>query len=142
MSEKRSSWAEFKDFVLQGNVVDLAVAVIIATFFGFVVRDVVNLILSILAIPGSTNKTFADLSFTIGHGTFRYGVLIQDVITFILVAAMVFFLVVRPVASLMQKRRAGLEPESVDRACPECLSDIPKAATRCAYCTAQVVPVV
>jgi large conductance mechanosensitive channel len=142
MSEKRSAWAEFKDFVLQGNVVDLAVAVIIATFFGFVVRDVVNLILSILAIPGSTNKTFADLSFTIGHGNFRYGVLIQDIITFVLVAAVVFFLVVRPVAGLMQKRRAGLEPESTDRACPECLSDIPKAAKRCAYCTAEVLPVV
>jgi large conductance mechanosensitive channel len=142
MTENRSAWAEFKDFVLQGNVVDLAVAVIIATFFGFVVRDVVNLILSILAIPGSTNKTFSDLSFTIGHGTFRYGVLIQDVLTFVIVAAVVFFLVVRPVAGLMQKRRAGLEPDSADRACPECLSDIPKAATRCAYCTAQVVPVV
>jgi large conductance mechanosensitive channel len=142
MSEKRSAWAEFKDFVLQGNVVDLAVAVIIATFFGFVVRDVVNIILSILAIPGSTNKTFSDLSFTIGHGTFRYGLLIQDILTFVIVAAVVFFLVVRPVAALMQRRRAGLEPESSDRACPECLSDIPKAATRCAYCTAQVVPVV
>jgi large conductance mechanosensitive channel len=141
MIEKRSAWGEFKDFVLQGNVVDLAVAVIIATFFGFVVRDVVNLILSILAIPGSTNQTFSDLSFTIGHGTFRYGLLIQDVLTFVIVAATVFFLVVRPVAGLMQKRRAGLEPDSTDRACPECLSDIPKAATRCAYCTTQVAPV-
>jgi large conductance mechanosensitive channel len=141
MMEKRSAWAEFKDFVLQGNVVDLAVAVIIATFFGFVVRDVVNLILSILAIPGSTNQTFSDLNFTIGHGTFRYGLLIQDVLTFLIVAVVVFFLVVRPVAGLMQRRRAGLEPESTDRACPECLSDIPKAATRCAYCTAQVAPV-
>jgi large conductance mechanosensitive channel len=102
---------------------------------------VVNLILSILAIPGSTNQTFSDLSFTIGHGTFRYGLLIQDVLTFVIVAAVVFFLVVRPVAGLMKRRRAGLEPESTDRACPECLSDIPKAATRCAYCTAQVAPV-
>jgi large conductance mechanosensitive channel len=141
MSDSKSSWAEFKDFVLQGNVVDLAVAVIIATFFGFVVREVVNLILSILAIPGNTNRTFADLHFTIGHGVFNYGALIQDVITFLIVAAVVFFLVVRPVAGLMRRRRAGLEPDSSDRACPECLSDIPKAATRCAYCTSQVVPV-
>jgi large conductance mechanosensitive channel len=141
MSEQRSAWGEFKDFVLQGNVVDLAVAVIIATFFGFVVRDVVNIILSILAIPGSTNKTFSDLTFTIGHGTFQYGLLIQDILTFVIVAGVVFFLVVRPVAALMQRRRAGLEPESTDRACPECLSDIPKAATRCAYCTTQIAPV-
>jgi large conductance mechanosensitive channel len=141
MSEKRSALAEFKDFVLQGNVIDLAVAVIIAMFFGAVVKDVVNLILSILAIPGSTNQTFADLKFTIGHGTFQYGLLIQDILTFVIVAAIVFFFVVRPVAGLMEKRRAGLEPESSDRACPECLSDIPKAATRCAYCTTQVAPV-
>jgi large conductance mechanosensitive channel len=81
MSDKKNALAEFKDFVLQGNVVDLAVAVIIATFFGFVVKDVVNLILSILAIPGKSYKTFADLHFTIGHGVFNYGVLIQDIIT-------------------------------------------------------------
>jgi large conductance mechanosensitive channel len=141
MSEQRSALAEFKDFVLQGNVVDLAVAVIIAMFFGAIIRDVVNLILSILAIPGKTNHTFSDLTFTIGHGTFRYGVLIQDIITFVLVAAVVFFLVVRPVAALQQRRRRGMEPDSADRACPECLSEIPKAATRCAYCTAEVAPV-
>jgi large conductance mechanosensitive channel len=141
MSDKRNPLAEFKDFVLQGNVVDLAVAVIIAMFFGVIVKDVVNLILSILAIPGTTNKTFADLHFTIGHGVFNYGVLIQDIITFVIVAAIVFFAVVRPVAALMERRRAGIEPDSTDRACPECLSDIPKAATRCAYCTSQVVPV-
>src|SRR3974377_662476 len=97
---KRSAWSEFKDFVLQGNVVDLAVAVIIATFFGVVIRDVVNLILSLLAIPGKGAKSFSDLSFTIGHGVFRYGVLITDVITFIVVAAVVFFLVVHPMQRL------------------------------------------
>jgi large conductance mechanosensitive channel len=72
---------------------------------------------------------------------FNYGVLIQDIITFVIVAAIVFFAVVRPVAALMERRRAGIEPDSTDRACPECLSDIPKAASRCAYCTSQVVPV-
>jgi large conductance mechanosensitive channel len=141
MSEQKSALAEFKDFVLQGNVVDLAVAVIIAMFFGVIIKDVVNLILSILAIPGNSNKTFSDLHFTIGHGVFNYGVLIQDIITFVLVAVVVFFVVVRPVAGLQRRRRSGLEPESSDRACPECLSDIPKAATRCAYCTSQVAPV-
>jgi large conductance mechanosensitive channel len=141
MSEKKTPLAEFKDFVLQGNVVDLAVAVIIAMFFGAVIKDAVNLILTILAIPGSSNQSFSELSFKIGHGSFHYGALIQDIITFVIVAAVVFFLVVRPVRAMMEKRRAGLEPESDDRACPECLSDIPKAATRCSFCAIVVTPV-
>lgn len=140
MSEKQSWLAEFKDFVLQGNVVDLAVAVIIATFFGVIIKDAVNLILSILAIPGKSARPFSDLSFTIGHGVFQYGVLIQDIVTFVIVAAVVFFLVVHPVRVLTDRRRSGADPESEDRACPECLSDIPKAATRCRYCTAQIEP--
>jgi large conductance mechanosensitive channel len=139
--KRKSSLAEFKDFVLQGNVVDLAVAVIIAMFFGVIIKDTVNLILSILAIPGSTAKTFSSLSFTIGHGVFLYGVLIQDIITFLVVAAVVFFFVVHPVRVLMERRRTGPDPESEERACPECLSEIPKAATRCRYCTAEVVPI-
>jgi large conductance mechanosensitive channel len=141
MSDKKNPIAEFKDFVMQGNVVDLAVAVVIAMFFGAVIKDAVNLILTILAIPGKTNRTFSDLSFTIGHGTFLYGALIQDVITFAIVAAVVFFVVVRPLRALMEKRRVQPDPESNDRACPECLSDIPKVATRCAFCTAQITPV-
>ena len=141
MSEKQSRVAEFKDFVLQGNVVDLAVAVIIATFFGVIIKDLVNLILSILAIPGKTARPFAGLEFTIGHGVFQYGVLLaghhhlRD-----RGGAVVFFLVVHPVRVLMDRRRSGADPESEDRACPECLSDIPKAATRCRYCTAQIEP--
>jgi large conductance mechanosensitive channel len=141
MSEKKNPLSEFKDFVMQGNVVDLAVAVVIAMFFGAVIKDVVNLILSILAIPGSSDRPFSGLYFTIGHGVFQYGELIEDLITFVLVAAVVFFAVVRPLRALTEKRRAQPDPESTDRACPECLSDIPKAATRCAYCTAQVTPV-
>jgi large conductance mechanosensitive channel len=140
MSEKKKPLAEFQDFLLQGNVVDLAVAVIIAMFFGAIVKDAVNLILSILAIPGKSDRSFSDLSFTIGHGVFEYGAFIQDVIDFVLVAAVVFFMVVRPVRTLMEKRRAQPDPESADRACPECLSDIPKAARRCSYCTSEVTP--
>jgi large conductance mechanosensitive channel len=138
MAEKTSAWSEFKDFVLQGNVVDLAVAVIIATFFGLVIRDVVNLILSLLAIPGRGAKSFSDLYFKIGHGVFRYGVLITDVITFIVVAAVVFFVVVHPMHRLQERRREAPDPDSTERPCPECLSEIPKAATRCKFCTAEV----
>lgn len=139
MAEKKSSaLGEFKDFVLQGNVVDLAVAVIIATFFGKIVTDVVDLILTLLAIPGKKGQPFSGLTFKIGGGVFHYGLLIEDIITFLVVAAVVFFIVVRPVRHLMAMRRSAPDPESTDRACPECLSDIPKAATRCAYCTAEV----
>lgn len=138
VAEKPSALSEFKDFVLKGNVVDLAVAVVIATFFGAVIKDVVNLILSLLAIPGKHALPFSSLSFRIGHGVFQYGVLITDVITFVLVAAVVFFVVVRPVHTMLDKRRREVDPESLDRPCPECLSEIPKLATRCRYCTAAV----
>ena len=138
MAEKPSALSEFKDFVMQGNVVDLAVAVVIATFFGAVIKDVVNLILSLLAIPGKKGLPFSGLSFRIGGGVFQYGILITDLITFVVVAAVVFFVVVRPVRELIARRQAGIDPESTDRPCPECLAEIPKAANRCRYCTAEV----
>ena len=142
MAEKPKALSEFKDFVLQGNVVDLAVAVVIATFFGAIIKDMVGLILSLIAIPGKTSQSFSTLKFTIGHGVFNYGQLIADVVTFVIVAAVVFFAVVRPVRSLLLKRQATPDPESTDRPCPECLSDIPKAATRCRYCTSEVAAAV
>ena len=138
MAERKNALAEFKDFVMQGNVIDLAVAVIIAMFFGAVIKDAVNLILSFLAIPGKNKVDFSGLTFTIGKGVFRYGQLVTDLITFVIVAAVIFFAVVRPVRALLERRRASLDPDSDDRACPQCLSEIPKAAIRCAYCTAEV----
>lgn len=138
MSDKKSALAEFKDFVMQGNVIDLAVAVIIAQFFGAIIKDVVNIILSLIAIPGSQARDFNSLTFKIGHGVFHYGQLVTDVISFVIVAAVVFFAVVRPVRQLLERRRAVADPESTDRPCPQCLSEIPKAAIRCAYCTAEV----
>jgi large conductance mechanosensitive channel len=138
MEKKSSALGEFKDFILQGNVVDLAVAVVIATFFGAIIRDVVNMILSLLAIPGKNALPFSSLSFRIGKGVFQYGALITDIITFVIVALVIFFLVVRPVHRLAEQRRRRADPESVDRPCPECLSEIPKEANRCRFCTAEV----
>lgn len=138
MAEKRSALSEFKDFVMQGNVVDLAVAVVIATFFGAVIKDFVNLLLSLLAIPGKKGLPFSSLSFRIGGGVFQYGVLIADIVTFVLVAAVVFFVVVRPLRTMIERRQGRIDPESTDRPCPECLAEIPKAASRCRYCTAEV----
>jgi large conductance mechanosensitive channel len=130
---------EFKQFILRGNVVDLAVAVVIGTAFGAVVAAFVADIITplIAAIFGKPN--FASLSFTINNSTFLYGDFLNAVITFLSIAAAIFFFVVKPLNVLEARRAAGEPPESpTTKACPECLSDIPLAARRCAYCTSEV----
>ncbi|MCZ7527185.1 MAG: large conductance mechanosensitive channel protein MscL [Acidimicrobiia bacterium] len=126
---------DFKNFLLRGNVVDLAVAVVIGVAFGAVVTSFVDDILTpIVTIPGETN--FADLDVTVGGAVIRYGLFLNALVAFVLIATAVFFLVVRPVGALVERRRA--REESTTRECPECLSEIPRAATRCAHCTAAV----
>jgi len=128
---------DFKAFILRGSVVDLAVGIVIGVAFGTVVSSFVkNLLTPVVAIPGSTN--FADLTFTVHHSVFRYGQFLNDTISFVIIAAAVFFLVLRPLNALMARRHAGQEPDTRD--CPECLSEIPAAAHRCAHCTAEVQP--
>lgn len=128
---------DFKAFLLRGNVVDLAVAVVVGTAFGAVVNSLVgNLITPILGMIGGTQ--FGELDFTINDSTFRYGAFLDAVIAFILIAAAVFFLVVKPVTALMDRRKTEPEVGSTTRDCPECLSSIPVGARRCAFCTAQV----
>jgi large conductance mechanosensitive channel len=137
----KSLLAEFKDFVLQGDVVGLAVGVVIALAFKSVIDVVVDIVTNVPAILGKHTQ-FAALAFHIRGGTFRYGALIQAILSFIIVAASVFFLVVKPYQALLERRKKGEpDPESEDRPCPECLSSIPKQATRCAFCSAQVPPV-
>lgn len=131
---------EFKSFLLRGNVVDLAVAVVVGTAFTAVVTAVVtDLFTPLLSIAGKTN--FASLSVTIGGGHFAYGLVINAVISFIVIAAAIFFLVVKPLNVLAARRAAGQVTDPTTRPCPECLSDIPVAATRCMFCTVQVPPV-
>lgn len=126
---------EFKAFLLRGNVVDLAVAVVIGAAFGAVIASLVaNLITPLLAIPGSTD--FSALQFTVGGGVFRYGQFINDLIAFILIAAAIFFFVVKPVNALMARRKTEPDVESTTKECEECLSSIPSGARRCAFCTA------
>jgi large conductance mechanosensitive channel len=140
VAQSRSAWGEFKDFITRGSVLELAIAVVLAMFFGAVIKDVVTLVLNVLAIFGK-HTAFENLAFHIRGGTFRYGQLFADIITFVLVAAIIFFLIVRPVNAMVERRRRTSDAESSERPCPECLSQIPKAATRCAFCTAPV-PVV
>jgi large conductance mechanosensitive channel len=125
---------EFKAFVLRGNVIDLAVAVVIGIAFADVIGAFVSGILTpLISIPGETN--FEELTFTIGGGEFAYGYVIDATIKFLLIAAAVFFFVVKPVNALMSRRRTEPDVESTTKQCPECLSNIPKKATRCAFCT-------
>ncbi|MEA2170989.1 MAG: large conductance mechanosensitive channel [Solirubrobacteraceae bacterium] len=133
----------FKEFIMKGNVVDLAVAVVIGAAFTLVINAFVSGIITplISAILGKTS--FDDLHFTIHHGVFAYGTVLTALINFVSVAAVLYFLVVTPMNRMSARRKAGgVEAESSIRACPECISDIPKEATRCAFCTAQITPVV
>jgi large conductance mechanosensitive channel len=131
---------EFRAFVLRGNVVDLAVAVVIGAAFTAVVNALVRDLITpiIAAIFGKPD--FAGLTFTINDSRFAYGDFLNAVLTFVLVAAAVFFLIVKPVNYLMARLRTEPDVESPTRGCPECLSQIPVAATRCAFCTTEVAP--
>ena len=127
---------DFKKFLFRGNVVDLAVAVVIGTAFTAVVKALVADLLTplIAAIFGAHN--FGALKFTIHHSTFAYGDFINNLITFVSVAAAMFFLVVAPINALMA-RRAKEDPDT--KQCPECDSAIPVKARRCPECTSELV---
>jgi large conductance mechanosensitive channel len=129
---------DFKAFLLRGNVVDLAVAVVIGAAFGAVVTALVaDLITPIIAaIIGKPD--FSNLTFTINKSTFKYGDFINVLIAFVSIAAAVFFFVVMPVNALMARRKTEPPVDETVRDCPECLSEIPVAAKRCAFCTAEV----
>ncbi len=129
---------EFREFLLRGNLVDMAVGIVIGVAFGAVVTALVaDLITPIIAaIAGKPD--FSNLSFTINNSHFLYGAFINALIAFVTVAAAIFFFVVKPVNALMARRKAQGPVDETVRQCPECLSDIPKAARRCAFCTAEV----
>jgi len=134
---KRGVVTEFKEFVLRGNVVDLAVAVVIGAAFGAVVKALVNdLITPIVSIP-SRHTNFEDLAITVRGARFAYGDFLNTVLSFLIVAAAVFFLV-KPLNYLMSRRKTEPDVLSSTKECPECLSKIPAAARRCAFCTAEL----
>jgi len=131
---------EFRAFVLRGNLVDVAVGIVIgiafATLVSSFVRDLITPIIA--AIAGKPD--FSSLTFTIHHSRFFYGDFINAIIAFLSIAAAVFFFVVKPVNALMARRKTEPPVDETVRACPECLSEIPRAARRCAFCTAEVAP--
>ena len=128
----------FKKFLLRGNLVDLAVAVVIGLAFAAIITALVADLITplIAAIGGEPN--FSALTFTINTSTFHYGDFINALISFVIIAAVIYFLVVLPVTKVMA--RNAKEAEATERECPECLSQIPIAARRCMYCTAVSTP--
>lgn len=125
---------DLKAFLMKGNIVDLAVAVVVGAAFGAVVTSLVeNIITPLIGIPGGTD--FSSLTFTINGSTFFYGLFLNSLISFLSIATAVFFIVVKPMEAVTA-RMAKVE-EATTKECPECLSEIPLAARRCAHCTSQ-----
>jgi len=128
---------DFKAFILRGNVMDLAIAVVIGTAFAAVVEAVVKgLLTPLLAIPGT--KDFGALEFKISDSTFSYGAVLNELITFLSIAAVVFFFVVKPLNALMALRKTEPDVESVTKECDYCLSSVPARAIVCAFCTREI----
>jgi len=126
----------FRDFILRGNVLDLAVAVVMGVAFGAVVNSVVkNLITPLIALAGGAPDFSA-----IRTGPLLWGNILNDVLTFLITAAVVYFVVVLPVSRVLARLQPSEPPPQPTRQCPECLSAIPVAARRCAYCTVQLSP--
>jgi large conductance mechanosensitive channel len=129
---------EIRQFLLRGNVVDLAVAVVIGTAFGAVVMAFVADLITPLIAAIFGKPSFSELTFTINGSRFLYGDFLNAVLAFVLVAAAIFFVVVKPMNALAARRARAEDPTTRD--CPECLSEIPLAARRCAYCTVELQP--
>jgi large conductance mechanosensitive channel len=131
---------DFRAFILRGNLVDLAVAVVIGTAFTAVITALVkDLVTPLIAAIGG-KPDFSNLAFTINGSRFAYGDFINALISFVIVAAVLFFFVIKPVNALLARRRTEPPVDEEIRTCPECLSEIPVAARRCAFCTVPLTP--
>jgi large conductance mechanosensitive channel len=130
---------EFRTFILRGNVVDLAVGVVIGAAFNSVVQALVkDMVTPVIAAVGGT-KHFENSSFTIHNSQFLYGDFINTLISFLIVAAVVFFFVVQPINKLTEvANRSKKTEEPTTKKCEYCLSVIPKDATRCKFCTSKL----
>ena len=128
-------WKDFKKFILRGNTVDLAVAFIVGAAFNGVVQSLVKYMMTplIAAVGGKPN--FSDLYVTLNHSKFLYGDFINSLISFIIIATVVFFFVVQPINKLIAiSNKTKNPPDPTDKKCTECLSTIPIDALRCAFC--------
>jgi len=125
----------FKQFLLRGNVVDLAVAVVLGAAFGAVVTSFVGNVLTPLIAAAVGKPDFSALAFSINGAAILYGNFLNALIAFVLIAAAVYFFVVVPVNSYTARMKRGEKPaDPSSKKCPECLSEIPIAARKCAFC--------
>jgi large conductance mechanosensitive channel len=129
----------FRAFLMRGNVVDLAVAVVIGTAFGALVNSLVTNLLTPVIAMIIGEPSFAGLTFEINNAVFGYGAFLDSLITFVSIAAAIYFFVVVPLDRINARMRAGqATPDATTKLCPECLSEIPIAARRCAHCAQPV----
>jgi large conductance mechanosensitive channel len=142
--QRHRSWENamlkgFRDFILRGNVVDLAVAVVIGAAFGAIVTALVGDIINPLIAAIVHKPDFSSLILDVNGGKVKYGDFLNALISFLLIAASVYFFVVLPLNTLLNKFKKPVpETPPATKPCPECLSDIPAAAKRCSHCTQPV----
>jgi large conductance mechanosensitive channel len=129
----------FKKFLFRGNLIDLAVAVVIGLAFNAIVQALIADIITPLIAAIFHQPSFAALKFSLHGSIFHYGLFLNALVSFLVLAAVIYYLVVSPAARVIAL--ATRSQEATERTCPECLSQIPIAATRCMYCTAEVPPV-
>jgi len=126
----------FRQFVMRGNVLDLAVAVVMGGAFGAVVTAMVKDLLTPLIAALVGKPDFSAISLTINDSQLLVGAFVNEIVSFLLIAAALYFLVVAPVNAVVARRRRGeAPPDPTTKKCPECLSEVPVAARRCAFCT-------
>ena len=129
----------FRKFLMRGNLIDLAVAVVVGVAFNAVVQALIADMITPVISAAAGQRSFRLLTFHVGQSTFAYGAFLNSLLSFVIIAAVVYYLLVAPAAKITA--RAERHKEATERECPQCLSQIPVGASRCMYCTAQVPPV-
>jgi large conductance mechanosensitive channel len=130
----------FRDFLMRGNVVDLAVAVVVGGAFGAVVTALVKDLITPLIAAIAGKPDFSAIVFEVNGSKFLIGDFLNALVAFLMVATAIYFFVVTPVNALMARvKRGDVPPDPTTKKCPECLSEIPIAARRCAFCTSVLV---
>ena len=132
---------EFKQFILRGNVIDLAVAVVIGAAFGAIVTSLVENIITPLIGALGGQPDFSGLSFELNNSEIRYGAFLNALISFLIIAAVIFFAVVKPMNAVMTRMRTEPTPDPLTGKCPFCLSEVQVGATRCPFCTQEIATV-
>jgi large conductance mechanosensitive channel len=125
----------FQEFIMRGNVVDLAVAVVIGTAFTSVVNAIVSGIITPIIGAIGGNPDFSNLAYSVNGSEIKFGEVLNALLSFLIVAAVIYFLIVMPMNQVMARMKKGEKVDPTTKACPECLSAVPLEAKRCMYCT-------